>query len=395
MATQMKNASAKAEAPKRIAVLVDTASTWGRGIITGIHNYARKHGPWHLFVEMRGMDEHVELPRGWQGDGVIARVGNPKIAEHLREHGIPVVNVSGIQIEGVDFPRVSNDAEAVGRLAVSYFLERGFRNFAYLSLRGLEFVARQHTAFQKAAEEAGCPSWTYAVKVHRGFQSPDWNLRVDQLAKWLVSLPKPLAVLTWSGGREIIMACQQAGIRMPQEVALLSGSEDELLCEISPVPISGVKAATLQIGHEAAALLDRLMKGGVAPKGPLLIPPVGVVTRQSTDTLAITDKALISALAYIDANPRKLLRVRDLAREAGVSRSVLERRFAAILNTTPAAYLAQARLQRVQRLLADTDLPIAEIAESSGYGSPEYMTAVFRKECGTTPLRYRREVRRR
>ncbi|MFO1521610.1 MAG: DNA-binding transcriptional regulator [Kiritimatiellia bacterium] len=364
-------------------MLVDTASTWGRGIITGIQNYARKHGGWHLFVETRGMEEHVSLPRGWQGDGVIARVGNARLAGHLAGFGIPVVNVSGIELEGVDFPRVSNDVEEVGRLAVNYFLERGFRNFAYLSLRGLEYVARQRDAYIAAVEKAGHSCWTHGVKVHHGFQSPDWNLKIDQLAKWIQSLPKPVAILTWAGGREVIMACHQAGIRVPQEVALLTGSEDELLCEISPIPSSGVQAATLRIGHEAAALLERLMKGGKAPSEPMLVPPVGVVNRQSTDTLAITDKALIAALAYVDANPRKLIRVRDLARESGISRSVLERRFAAILGTTPASYLAQARLQRVQRLLADTDLPIAEIAENSGYGSPEYMTAVFRKECNT------------
>ena len=218
------------DAPKRIAVLVDTASTWGRGIITGIQNYARKHGGWHLFVETRGMEEHVSLPRGWQGDGVIARVGNARLAEHLKSFGIPVVNVSGIELEGVDFPRVSNDVEEVGRLAVNYFLERGFRHFAYLSLRGLEYVARQRDAYIEAVKKAGHPCWPHGVKVHHGFQSPDWNLKIDQLARWIQSLPKPVAILTWAGGREVIMACHQAGIRVPQEVALLTGSEDELLC---------------------------------------------------------------------------------------------------------------------------------------------------------------------
>ena len=140
-------------------------------------------------------------------------------------------------------------------------MERGFKHFAYLSLRGLDYVARQREAFQASVAKAGYDCAVRGVKVHDRFQSPDWNLKVENLAEWLKSLPKPVAILTWSGGREVIHACQQAGLRVPQEVALLSGSEDELLCECSPVPISGVQAACQKIGYEAADMLRRLMGG--------------------------------------------------------------------------------------------------------------------------------------
>ena len=381
--------------PKRVAVLVDTSTTWGRGIITGIQGYSRRHGNWHLFVEARGLDDSTPLPRGWQGDGIIARIGSPEVAEQLRRRRIPVINVSGIRLPGRGFPCVCNDGEAAARMAVDYFLARGFRNFAYLSLRGLEYVARQCDAYQDAVVKAGCDCAVRGVKAHSGFISPDWNLRINELGRWLTSLPKPVAVLTWGGGREVIQACLRVGLRVPQEVAVLSSSDDTLLSEISPIHLSGVQNACEKIGHEAAAMLDQAMHGIPAPRRELKIAPVGVVTRQSTDTLAIADRALVSALGFIRDNLGTKLRMDQVARVVGLSRSVLERRFAEILGTSPAAYLANARLDRVRQLLAETDMPVAEIAEQAGYGAPEYMTAMFQRKFSITPLRYRKEMRRR
>lgn len=382
-------------APKRVAVLVDTSTTWGRGIIAGIHQYSRRHGNWHLFVEARGLDDSAPLPRGWQGDGIIARIATPEVADQLRRRRIPVINVSGIRLPGSGFPCVCNDGEAAARMAVEYFSARGFRHFAYLSLRGLEYVARQCEAYQEAVAGVGGDCSVRGVKAHSGFISPDWNLQVEELGKWLASLPKPVAVLSWGGGREVIQACLRVGLRVPQEVAVLSSSDDTLLSEISPVHLSGVRNACEKIGHEAAAMLDQAMNGIPAGRKEIKIAPEGVVTRQSTDTLAIADQALVSALGFMRANLSRKLRMEEVARAAGLSRSVLERRFSEILGTSPAAYLADARLDRVRRLLAETDMPVAEIAEQAGYGAPEYMTAMFQRKFSITPLRYRKDMRRR
>jgi LacI family transcriptional regulator len=388
-------ASPVIESPRRVAVLVDTSTTWGRGIINGIHQYSRRHGNWHLFVEARGLEDSSPLPAGWQGDGIIARIGSPEQAAQLRRRRIPVVNVSGIRLPGRAFPCVCNDSEAAARMAVDYFLERGFRNFAYLSLRGLEYVARQCEAYQAAVSAAGCSCSVRGVEVQSGFIAPDWNLHEGELGRWLASLPKPVAVLAWGGGREVVRACLRAGLRVPQEVAVLSSSDDTLLSGISPVPISGVRNACGRIGQEAAALLDRAMCGDSVGGTDMRIAPLGVVTRQSTDTLAIADGAVVSAVAFIREHLGGKIRVAEVARVAGISRSGLERRFAEHLGTSPAAFLIRARLDRVRELLAETDMPVAEISEKCGFGAPEYMTAMFRREYAVTPLRYRKEARSR
>lgn len=375
-----------------IAVLVDTATSWGRGIIEGIGDYGRRHGGWNFYFEPWGREEHFRLPRGWRGDGIIARIATPALALRLRRTGLPVVDISSVQYpSSPSFPRVCNDVEAAAAVAADYFLARGFRHFAYLGVRGLEFVARQSDAFLKILRARGMECAVHGLRGQG--QSPAWNINLDELARWLRTLPKPVALFAWTGGMEAVRACQRAGLRVPEEVAVLAGSDDELLCRVSRPTVSGIPAASHRIGGEAARLMHRLMQGRPAPKQPLEIPPLAVITRESTDTLAIADPALATAVAFIRQNLGNPIQVPDIAAHAGLCRSGLERRFASALGNSPAAYLLALRLDRSKCLLAEGGLSVAEVAAQTGFGSPEYMTYVFRNRWKTTPLRYRNETR--
>ena len=378
----------------RIAVLVDTSSSWGRRVHTGIHKFARKHGPWQLFVENRGLEQTLRVPAGWKGDGVIARVGSVAMARELSALKVPVVNVSGIELSEGEFPRVSNDLKASAVLAAQHFMQRGFQHFAYFSLRGLSYVAKHQQAFVDAVIRAGGDFASFAVKPMAGAE-PDWNLDLAKLGEWLKSLPKPVAILTWnaSSAREIIYGCQVAGLLVPEEVAVLSGSDDELLCELSAVPISGILVGAERIGHQAAHLLHNLLQGRAAPKREVLVPPLTIVRRQSTDTLAIRDRALVRALSFIRENASRAIQVSDVAQHSGVSRRVLERRFLEELGRSPATEIRRTHLELARQLLVETDMPIPEVAEASGFGSPEYLAYVFRTDTGKTPRRYRTEIR--
>lgn len=94
MATRPSSRRAQpGSAAPRVAVLVDTATSWGRRIHMGIHHHIHKHGPWQVFVEARGMEERLRVPPRWRGDGVIARVGGSAMALELKALRIPVVNI--------------------------------------------------------------------------------------------------------------------------------------------------------------------------------------------------------------------------------------------------------------------------------------------------------------
>jgi LacI family transcriptional regulator len=224
---------------------------------------------------------------------------------------------------------------------------------------------------------------------------PDWSLDLAKLGQWLNRLPKPLAVLCWnaSSAREIIFACHETGILVPEQVAVLSASHDETLCETSLVPISGIAAAGERIGQQAAEVLDLMMKGGGPPTSTTLVPPQGIVARQSTETLAIEDPALVKALSFLRKNAGRSVRVNEIARQAGVSRRVLERRFQERLQRSPADEIRRFQLDQARRLLVETDLSIGQVAENSGFCSHVYFSNIFRRHFGTRPVEYRKKYR--
>jgi LacI family transcriptional regulator len=264
------------------------------------------------------------------------------------------------------------------------------------SLLGLSYVATQQKAFRRAVQAAGHECSVYSVKPNCGAE-PDWNLNLAELGDWLKQLPKPLAVLAWnaSSSREIIYACQIAGLLVPEEVAVLSGSDDDVLCEYIHPSISGIMVAAEQCGYHAAQLLDRLLHRKRLAAESILVPPLGIITRQSTDTLAIPDDAMVKALNFIRTSAGQKINVRDVAHQAGVCRRVLEYRFQQTLGRSPANEIRRVHVERAKQLLVDTDLPIPDVADAAGFGSPEYMAYALKKELGKTPLFYRKSIRAR
>lgn len=377
----------------QVAVLVDTATGWGRRLVHGILSFSTKRGGWHVWVEPRGQEEKLRLPPGWDGDGIIARISTPSIAEHLRDRG-PVVNVSSIQVKGPEFPSILSDVEAGISAGIDHFLDRGLKNFGYCSLVERAYVTFHRRAFVDELAQRGFDCSVYVPEKGCGVRAP-WENQHRSLVNWLRSLPKPIGLLSWAtkSGIELINACEDASILVPDEIAVLGGDDDDLLCEACRPALSSIHVASEQIGHDAAELLEQLMHGQKLPKRQKMIKPTGIVARRSTDLLAIDDLDLITAIRFIRDHPERMLQVEDVARAASVSRRLLERRFMTLLGRTIHDEIARCHLEKAIDLLARTEMTIPAIADSSGYGSPEYFATVFKDKMGITPLKYRARLR--
>ena len=371
--------------PRRVTVLVPAHNGWGRGIIEGVVAHAAASPGWLVHVEPEG--ERRPLPADWTGDGIIARVSTRAVQRRLERLGVPVVNVSAIELAGVALPRVANDLEAAGALAAEHLLDRGFRHFAYVGGPRRSDVCRQRRGFITALARRGLTCRVREVPAH-----PAPEPKPGALAAWLAALPRPLAVCTRTHlqGRAVLDACRQAGLLVPDEVAVLAGDDDPLLCQHATPPLSALDISTRRIGLVAAALLERLMLGGMRRAKPTLVPPLGVVTRQSTDALAVTDHELAKALRQIRNRACEAIHVDDVVRGLALSRRQLERGFRDLLGRTPAEEIRRVRIERARQLLATTDIPVAHVARACGFTSAAYLATAFRRGCGTTPLEFRR-----
>jgi LacI family transcriptional regulator len=386
----MKRAVHMLSSCPRVTVLVPAYLGWGRNIIKGISAFSNRHGPWHLHIEPEG--ERRPLPHGWKGDGIIARLSTPAVARTLLDVGVPVVNVSGIVLEGpaAGVPRVANDRLASGDMAARYLLDRGFHTFAYVGPPKLAYVRKHQDAFMAALDRAG-----HACHLHALGQGAERAGRPSRLIEWLRTLPKPVAILTWSNvqGRAIIDACRQENLLVPEDVAVLSGDDDPVLCESCLPQLSAIGVASEQIGEKAAELMQLLIERRPLPPTPILIPPLGIITRQSTDTLAVDNPDLVQAIGYIREHATRNIHVDDVLRTVPISRRSLERMFQESLGRSPAQEIRRVRIERAKQLLATTELPIPKVAAASGFGTGEYLATIFRQATGMTPLKYRALVR--
>lgn len=369
---------------RRVSILIDTATSWGRDIIRGIHRYARGGRGWEILLEARGADELIsEFPLP-ECDGLIARIASPCLRRTLEGKGLPVVNVSGTSMESTSFPRICTDLEAGARMAAEYFREKGFVNHGYFGGSDLPFVRSHQKAFAKEVERLGgnCAA-------HGSYEG------MHPLGEWLADAPKPLALLTWnaSGAQTALKACQENSLTVPGDVSILSGTDDDLLCEVTHVPISGIQVSGEEIGFKSARLLDCLMAGAKPPARPEFLSPVRIVERLSTQILAIGDPRLVKALEFIRRKAFGPIGVEEISRHSGISRRMLERRFASLLNRSPAEQIRHVRISKAEELLIETNLSIPEVAEASGFGSPEYLAYVFRGAGRVSPLQYRKRYR--
>lgn len=380
----------------RIALLVDTSTGWGRRLIRGVIGYTQKHDPWDLWIRPRGQQEHMRLPPGWAGEGIIARISDHATSRHVAAAGVPVVNVSGIKLDNVNLCRVTTHLRATGQLAAEHLLDCGLQHFVYVALPRLPYVRHQYQGFADTLDKAGhaCPSYQPSFQPN---SRKGWAAQQRELGQWLKSLPKPVGILAWGTtlGRQLIECCHEIGLAVPEEVAILGGDYDEILCDTCTPSLSGVAVASEQIGYEAARQLDRLLRGEPAPAEPIRIEPTGVTARQSTDLLAIEDEDLAKAIRFIRDHTADPIDVKDVLREVAISRRALERGFQKVLGRSPTAEIRRQHLDRAKRLLAETDLPIPDVAVASGLGSSTYFAHIFNREVGQSPLKYRSATRAR
>lgn len=367
-----------------VALLVETSNAFSRELLHGVRDWMREHGSWAIHLSEQGRGNQPPSWLGsWRGDGIIARIENDTIASAVRARGLPTVNVSASGL-APEFPAVISDSAAISQQAATHLLERGLRHFGYCG--DARFTWSQIHGENLVATLRNHGHTCHVFPCSTG-DSANWRKEQAKLARWLKSLPKPVGLMTCYDirGQEVLDVCRAIGLRVPEDVAVIGQHNDELLCELCDPPLSSVIPNARRAGFEAAAMLDRLMRDQAVVQTKIEIPPVGIATRQSTDLVAVEDPRLAQAARFIREHAREVISVEDIARAAGISRSLLEKKFRETFGRSPWDHVMQLRLRMAEQLLSQTRLSIAEIAERSGFGTPEYFSAAFRKLTGTSP----------
>ena len=367
----------------------DMAITSARCVARGIINYADQHG-WELRFESNYLAyDNVAVNDAGQPDGILANIPTTETERRLRMTGIPVVDISG-HLAHRHLPQVLPDNQAIGRLGAEHLLERGCEHFGFCDDRQFAWSRSRCDAFCARVAEAG-----YTCSVCNPFMHGRVNQVRNALRRWMASLPKPLGVMAPCdrAGCQVLAACHHYGLAVPDNVAVLAVDDDELLCLMAMPRLTSVKPAFEQVGYEAALLLDRLMHGDPRPAEPVLVAPIGVAARASTDVFHVADPIVKEAVRYIREHAQKPLRTLDLVKRLGIPRRTLDRHFRNVMRRSLHDEICHAHLALAKTLLSTTTMTVTHVAEASGFPSTERMCLWFAKTTGVTPREYRKRNR--
>ena len=364
------------------------------GMLKGIAQYERSHRPWAAFLD----DEaRTELNDNWlrskKWHGVISRHTTAATVRTCAEMNLPLVDLNDVPaFAGV--PKFRPDNVAVGHMGAEHLIERGFRHFGFCGFNGLEWSSERKDGFVEALRLTGHRCDVLDVD-DPGDVTPFWDAKqITTLGGWLRRLPKPAAVMACNDLRalQIVSAAQAAGLLVPEEVAVLGANNDTIRCELSEPPMSSVATNAFQSGYQAAEQLAQLMAGQPASVDVRRVEPVGVVTRQSTDILAMGDKNVAAAVSYIREHAYRGISVDEVLRHAFSSRSQLEKKFRRFIGRSPQAEIRRVQVEKIRQLLFETNFPLKKIAELAGFEHVEYMCVVFKRLTGDSPGSFRKKV---
>ncbi|MEP3479649.1 MAG: DNA-binding transcriptional regulator [Fuerstiella sp.] len=378
---------------KSVALLIETSNAYARNLLSGIVSYLHTQTSWSVSLpeQHRGADPPTWL-RSWKGDGVIARIETESIAKVIRRLKVPIVDVSAAR-HVPSAPWVETDDSAMAEAAFQHFRERGFRQFAFLAEPEFTWSNLREAGFIKAAQASNfqCHVFHSRKPDTRNFS---WAQERNRMGHWLRQLPRPVGIFACYDikGQQVLDLCREQSISVPEEVAVLGVDNDELLCDLCNPPLSSIMPAAQQAGRQAAELLELMMDGQKVPPLPHLIKPLGIVTRQSTDVIAIDDQDVADAMKFIRDHACEGINVNTVLDTIPLSRRVLEKRFQEIIGRTPHQEIARRRLEQVRRLLIETDLTLRQIASKTGFRNEEYLSVAFRKATGISPGQYRKQT---
>jgi len=373
----------------KIILMLEPLGEYVKGILEGVLKYSNIYGPWAFYREPEGLHGVLPYLDMKKADGIIGFVSETKYKDHAKKiikSGIPTIAIEfEEQIKGL--PQIRCDSNAVGKMAAEYLLERGFEYFAYCGISGVPCSLERKQGFSETIAKAGFETFFYEPSRHSWFREKcQWD--------WLTKMPKPLALMGYNDncGRFSIEACKIMGLRVPDDVAVIGTDNDEFVNGLAWPPLSSIALGTEKAGYQAAELLDKLMSGKEkSSEQQIFVEPTHIVTRQSTDIIAISDIETSKAIQYIREHSREAIQVADVAESVALSRRALEKRFNKYLGRSIHHEIKRVRIEEIKRMLMDTALPVSRIAIMLGFPDANKISRYFREEMGLTPLAYRKE----
>ncbi|HWA76802.1 MAG TPA: substrate-binding domain-containing protein [Polyangiaceae bacterium] len=373
---------------QRVLVVLGTDAGWSRGILTGFMAAAREQD-WSLLHYHPSSDLNWLCEEWAPAAAVVGPEFDGRELERLASAALVSVTVDR-SAQGI--ASVCLDEERIAGLACEHLLERGFRHVTTFRYDESPFSVTRERAFIAQARAAG-------AEVPAGWGGEEYTQgergeRPAAMVAWLRGLPNPCGVFTCTDGwgRTVARYAREASLRVPEDLALVGADNDVLECELISPALSSVMIPWQEVGRQAATLVRLALSKHAAPGRRVVVSPVAVAARRSTDILAVDDELVRQAMLWIREHADRRLTVPMVARAIGGGRQRLERRFRRALDRTVQEEIRRSHVEAAKHWLGSTRASMAEVAKRSGFTNASLLNAAFQRELGMPPGTYRRRV---
>lgn len=383
----------------RLILLSDFTESFSYNLLKGVLAYSKSHEPWVVcrmppsYKLTYGIEGVLKWAKTWQADAIIGRFDNEDNVELFRQHGIIAI-AQDYKARFKNIPNITGDYRKTGKMAAEFFLNKGFQHFAFYGYRDTVWSQERCEGFYECIAERGFGNNFHAYQE----QSLDdlWFYEAPPLLSWLKSLPHPTALMACDDnqGNRITEICKVNNIKVPDKIAILGVDNDEIICNLSDPPLSSISHNIVRGGFEAAELIDRLLndeENNRQDMQDVVIQPINIVNRLSTDFYSTTDMHIHTALKYIHQNIASDITVSDIVKQVPLSRRLLEIRFKQVTQQSIHKYIFNLRMERFAQLLLASDAPIADVAEQVGINNLKNLSRQFKILKKVSPNEYRKE----
>ena len=332
----------------RLILLTDFTESFSYNLLKGVLAYSKSHEPWVVcrmppsYKNSHGIEGVLKWAKTWQADAIIGRFDNDDNVELFRENGI-IALAQDYKSRFSNIPNITGDYRKTGRMAAEFFLSKGFQNFAFYGYRDTVWSQERCEGFYECIAAQGFGNNFYSYQD----QSLDdlWFYEAPPLLNWLKSLPQPTALMACDDnqGNRITEICKVNNIRVPDKIAILGVDNDEIICNLSDPPLSSISQNIVRGGFEAAALIEHLLNDEEATYRDVVLQPVNIINRLSTDFYSTTDAHIQTALKYIHQNIAADITVSDIVKQVPLSRRLLEIRFKQVTQQSIHKYIFKVR----------------------------------------------------
>ena len=371
-------------------LLLNAARGYDRALMRGVSRWTRDNGQVMYF-------NPPPFWKRWDGYSLLTYIRDTKVDGLLMEEqeemapfadlGLPMVVSAYKQSRVEGAVNLITNHCAVGKMAAETLLRRGFRQFAFCGYPDMFWSDDRLAGFRETLTEAG-----FEPLVFEGRSTSPADEKV-RLMQWLTGLPSPTGVFACvdERGREVIELAVSCGQRIPDGLSVIGVDDDELLCDLSPVPLSSIALSAERAGEEAVRRLVEMIRAEkpLQLTSDIIIEPSYCVERLSTDCINIDDSALSGAIRFIRSNVRSVISVEDVVSVSKVSRRVLEKRFKKNYGVSIYQEIRRAKVNLFAQMLVETSRTVAEISELLGFEGIEHISRYFKAETGMTPREYR------